>query len=113
MKVELPGGGWAEVRDPELLTERERRPFLKSMEKVLSAPERDDSDGPYALYDHVMAFWVTSWSFGDTFDPDVALDLPIATYDVLRSRADVFLKAITPDFSVSPDEDSPTTPSGA
>lgn len=112
-KLDLPDGGWAEVLDPEMLSERDRRPFLKSVDALITSSE-DSYDGSLALYDHVMAFMVVSWSYGDgTFDPEAALDLPIGVYDKLRQRADRFLKAITPDFSVSPDEDSPTTPSDA
>ena len=106
MRIELPAGGWAELRDVESITERERRPLMVKASKA---------DGDYqkleALADELLLMFVESWSYGDV-TADTLLDVPSVAYSRLMS-ATPGMDELTPDFSASPDEESPTGPSNA
>ena len=126
-KVELSGGQWATLSDPELLTERKARAIKVAM--VRSTPQAPTSDtGSIAMdaeavidsgYILVAAF-LSGWSFGEL--PTVAnfdrlLDLPSRDYSALQTAAEDLKDEAFTDFSPTPetlaDSSSPFTSGSA
>jgi len=122
-RVEVTGG-WIEMREPDQVSERLRRPielaFLDLSDDVAAAidPERTDvrlSAADMAILhqanDLAAVAIVESWSFGPAVTVDALVDLPSVAYrEILAATAPVALKLL-PDFEVSPADDSPTSPS--
>jgi len=134
-KVPLPSGGWLELRDPEDVTERQRRsvanvlgrlsPDMKRMlssgkpqeadtlaeaglEVVLAANETD-MDTFDALNDALAAALIVSWSYELPVTADAMADLPSRDYRAVQVAVAPYIG----DFmglntDPSPDPDSPT-----
>ena len=135
MKLLLPHDNWADLREPDEIPRKPARAFRKALTDAV-VPIADDLDpslgeeamkveaakrlmasaDAFGLMDDlaealVLAV-VADWSFGpvdmETLDtiPDAAVDIIYA-----QCQGDGYLEKLMPSFGVSPDEDSPTTPS--
>ncbi len=127
MRVDLPSGGWVELRDPETITERTRRQITAAFaslpaETIAAAREAQekgvDPEIPPSDYvkiaeanDVVAVALLTAWSFGDEITADKLLDLTPKDYDAIGTAAGKIANQIQVDTSPSPDPSSPTTPS--
>lgn len=139
-RIPLPGG-WADLRPTCDITERMRRPIKKLSAKLSSYPqfmaavtEADASmkggaeltqaeqlqiaasmgeafDVLEELQDRLVVAAVRGWSFDLPVDAESILDLPTAALDALREAASPYQSALNPDFSPTPEADSPTGPS--
>ena len=105
-RIDLPAGGWAELRDIETITERERRPLMLKASRA-----GGDYQKLEALADDLLLMFVEEWSYGDVC-AETLQDMPSVAYSKLMA-ATPGMDDLTPDFSPSPDEDSPTSPSNA
>lgn len=138
-KVALPDGAWAQLRDPDEITERQRRPlqrlqrrtimkalphlalegveidkvspaeFLNKLAPLLSD---EDLDALEEIDDHVIVTLVESWSFDVPVSLDSTLDLPSKQRKALLAECNKLMGRVMGD---TPDEDvldvsSPTTP---
>ena len=76
-RIDLPSGGWCELRDPHTVTNRERRPLLEKAEKeeaVLAA----SGMARLAFADKLVCLMVSAWSF----DLPLPSEQPSALEDV-------------------------------
>lgn len=137
LHIDLPGGASAEFRDPQSLTEGQRRPVrrkmlelsdtaksaavatngdIKAATEMAKTMTADDLDIMQDVADLVTVALVTSWTFG-VEPPTVAdlLNLPGPAYDALTSAAMAHMGAfVGVDFTPTPPGvESPTGPSGA
>lgn len=138
MRLKLPYDNWAELRAPDEVPRKAARAFRKHLYKMAQVTENNgetivlnevtdeqaaalaimrSEDGFDKIEDMAEALVlaaVREWSYGAVCEavleevPDKALDL---IYDECQ-RQD-FVGHLMPDFGVSPDDESPTTPSGS
>ena len=135
MRLELAGGQWAELRDADQIPRKPARAFRKVLYRV-AAPTLDTADptlvaeaqaaavgkaliasgdgidGLEDMAEAMVLAVVSEWSFGEVTSavldtvPDAAVD---AIYEECQKGG--YIDKLMPDFGVSPDESSPTTPS--
>jgi len=107
-RVELPSGGWAVLRDPATVTNKERRPILAEM-----ARQEDRKDVPVGeqtlerltVAQKYVELLVKSWSLDipvpreapDWLDDIPALDLDFLCLRVQDPESAIFLPAEAPD----------------
>ena len=138
MRLELPYDNWAELRAPDEVPRKAARAFRKHLYKMAHVTEdngetivlnevtdeqaaalaimrsEDGFDKIEDMAEALVLAAVREWSYGSVCEavleevPDKALDL---IYDECQ-RQD-FIGHLMPDFGVSPDDESPTTPSGS
>lgn len=138
MRLELPYDNWAELRAPDEVPRKAARAFRKHLYKMAQVTEdngetivlnevtdeqaaalaimrsEDGFDKIEDMAEALVLAAVREWSYGAVCEavleevPDKALDL---IYDECQ-RQD-FIGHLMPDFGVSPDDESPTTPSGS
>jgi hypothetical protein len=107
MRIEV-FNGWVQLRDPDLVPERLRRPVF---EKSVQGANMFDGENinPEALaffseFNDVLAVaMISEWSFGDTITLDSLQDLPAKTYDDIRLAVAPFVTKLIPDFGVDVD----------
>jgi hypothetical protein len=109
-------GGWVELRDPQLVPERLRRPvFEKSAEGAMLVGSGDEVTPETIAFfsefnDAVAVALIEKWSFGDVITVDSLLDLPSRAYDEIRSIVSPFLTELMPNFDLDPDPKVITEP---
>jgi hypothetical protein len=133
-KLDLPGGGWADIREPDEVPRSAARAFRKILYR-LSAPAgavdprldpeeaarsaaaellKSDStlDGIEDMADALVFAVVAEWSYG-AVDQATLDSMPDAAVDTIYQAALAagFMDKLMPDFSPNPAEDSPTLPS--
>jgi hypothetical protein len=142
IRVTLPSGNTADLRDVADVTERGRRPIKRIQTKLAGLPafvnaveeakaQKDGADLTpdqqlkiaagmgeafdllEELNDALVAALVAGWSFGFPVSADAAQDLPGRDLDALRAAVAPYLSELNPDFDPSTDADSPTEASGA
>lgn len=114
---DLPSGGYVQLRDPEDVTERQRRPLRVLMATMgdvdFRRPTAEQLDKLNDANDLLAVILISSWSFDDDVTVEAIADLPGPDYDeILRLVAPMFMK-VCPSFQVDPDPDSPTSPSSS
>lgn len=118
-KVELSGGQWATLSDPERLPERKARAIKVAM--VRSTPSAPTDGGaiamnPEAVIDsgYVMtAAFVSGWSLGDlptVTNIEPLLELPSRDYARLQTACEDLKDEAFTDWSPSPEPTSPFVP---
>ena len=112
-RLDLPAGAWAELRDPEAVTERQRKPFIGALGRAAKAEGSDDGglSAMIEVQDSLVMAMVVAWSFESPVVADSLLDLPHKTVSVLRTACIKYQSELLPDFGVDPDPASPTEPS--
>lgn len=138
MRLKLPYDNWAELRAPDEVPRKAARAFRKHLYKMAQVTDdngettvlnevtdeqaaalaimrsEDGFDKIEDMAEALVLAAVREWSYGAVCEavleevPDKALDL---IYDECQ-RQD-FVGHLMPDFGVSPDDESPTTPSGS
>lgn len=133
----LPDGGSATLRDPKLVTERQRRPVARLQQRLAGSPVgqllaakdsltdeafevearsllgTDDWALLDDLNDALVVALVESWTYPAAVTLDGLLDLPAESYDALKAEASKHVTELMPSFAVSASETSPTPPSVA
>jgi hypothetical protein len=114
MRVEI-FSGWIQLRDPELVPERLRRPvFEKSVQgSALFNDEDMDSDTIkfFSEFNDLLAIaMISEWSFDLPVTLDGLLDLPIKAYDDVRNAVAPFIDKLIPDFGVDVNPKAITEP---
>lgn len=97
-RIDLPSGGWAELRDPAEVKQKDRKKVLLALDEV---------DGAFAesfrSAEMIVAIAVEKWSF-DFPIPSVDLtsldELSIPDSDALGAACMPFKDAIFPDFGI-------------
>ena len=115
MRVEV-FAGWIELRDPELVPERLRRPVVAQSVKAAQFSdidlESDDVDIEEAtraldffsdLNDHLAMALIEAWSFAEPITIDGLLNLGGKTYDSIRKEVAPFVAKLMPDFGATED----------
>ena len=111
-RIELPAGAWAELRDPDVVTERGRKPLVTALDGATKAV--DDGAVVTTMIDVQTAcvvVMVEAWSFDLPIEADSLLDLPAKTVDALRKECAKYQDELMPDFGPTPDKASPSVPS--
>lgn len=111
-KIDVPGG-WAKLRDPDTVTERQRKPFMKAVGRAGNLQAADD--GGISLLvevqDALVLAMVEEWSFDAPITADGLEDLPHKAITALRVACQEFREELLPDFGPTPDPQSPSVPS--
>lgn len=134
-KISLPDGGWALLRDPQNITERQRRPINRLQARVagsavgaLLAHKATMSDAEFEeesrkilgsedfalldeLNDALIGVLVESWSYDSEPSAETALDLPGPVYEALKNECAKYVTALAPQFNPA-DADNPESPTG-
>ena len=132
-KIDLPDGGWALIRDPRRVTERQRRPVTRLQARVagsevgalLATKDKlpDDEFEEHArrvlgsddfallddLNDALIEALVDSWSYDVPVSKDAALDLPGPVYEALKAACAKHVMELAPNLEPTPED--PTPPS--
>jgi hypothetical protein len=137
-KVSLPDGAWAVLRDPESVTERQRRPLIRLRRRMLgsSVGERlldsdlsslptgdalrllqpvigsDDFNLLEEIDDLIIAILVESWSFDAEPSVESVLDLPASVRRALIAECKPLVGPLVGEASDEDvlNPDSPTEP---
>lgn len=132
MKIDLPNGNWANLREAEEIPRKQartyRRVLLSLGASVIDTDVTDLSETEAAatmgkaflaagislsdledLPEALVLAVVEEWSYG-AVDPDTLDGIPDAAFRVLVDACTEgdYAKKLSPDFSYSTDEDSPT-----
>ena len=78
-RIDLPGGGWAELRDIETITERERRPLMLKASRT-----NGDYQKLETLADDLLLMFVEDWSYGEVTAATIQ-DIPSLAYSKLMT----------------------------
>jgi hypothetical protein len=142
LRVQLPKGQWASLRDPEDVTERRRRPILDAQDRMqaclvsgdvteeeIKAAGNGDKDSAISVgmkmlatdfqrYQHevdrlLLLALLEEWSYGGEINEDTIQDLPGRAYDQLLEVAKPLMRILNPNFEPDADAESPTPPAGA
>lgn len=111
MRVEV-FSGWVQLRDPELVPERLRRPvFEKSAQGIGVANDEEVTTETITFFsefnDLLAIALISEWSFDLPITLDGLLDLPSRTYDDVRNAVSPFVSALTPNFGADLDPKAP------
>lgn len=114
-RLELPGGGWAQLRDPEAVTERQRKPFVTALGRASKYEQMDDGGlgAMIDVQDALVVALVDSWSYEAPVSADALLDLPHKAVTALRVACLAHQSELMPDFGPTPDPATPSVPSNA
>lgn len=113
-RVTLPSGGWVDLRPPETITERGRRPLLRLLNgvdfaRMQNATETDFTDEEFdrfmMLNDQLAVAFVAAWSYEAPVTLEAVQDLPTMDYDALRDIVAPKIGELFPNFT--PDEGPP------
>lgn len=102
--------GWIELREPNLVPERLRRPvFEKSVSGQSLIEEGKDLDEQamkfFSEFNDLLAIaLISAWSFDGAVSLEGLMDLPSKTYDDIRKVVTPFVAELIPDFGVDPDD---------
>lgn len=127
-RIELPGGAWADIRDPEELSERHRRPVknlasasvatIARLEGISAGEDmaalgitEEEADRLTRLQDATIVAVVAAWSYDLPVTADALLDLPGAAYDALAAATAKTGAEATLDTSPNPTPE-PGNPTG-
>jgi len=108
--------GWIDLRNPDLVPERLRRPvFQKSVEGASLDTDGETPDGEalkfFSEFNDLLAVaMISEWSFDLPIAVDSLLDLPSKTYDDIRTACAPYLEKLIPDFGVDVDPKAITEP---
>lgn len=124
--VTLPSGHTATLREPAELKNRHRKQVLKEMGLEVEAGSRqvtiNGGEFMAAMNSAILRVTVTDWDVTDddgetmqlpSLDPESLDELSAADGAFLEKQVEPMRALILPDFGPSPDEASPTQPSGA
>lgn len=114
MRVDLPDGQWADLRDSA--THRDRKAFVMALDAAQEG-KASKLEAGFAIQDATVAWFVTGWSFPAPIpsdDPAGFDDLDAATAAVLVDAVGAQEKVVFPQPGVpSDDPQSPSPPSNA
>jgi hypothetical protein len=133
MRIELTDGAWAEFSDPRKITQRYRSPIVDEMAKYARESTEGESQEDFKkkiLMQHdpsdlahvanlMLIGLIEKWSFDVPIprdsDPrgDSLADIPWPDYDALIEASTPMFDQMFPNFRVSNEETSPTSPSNA
>lgn len=109
-RIELPDGGWAELRDIDTISKGERDRVVR-----LYQTTDDNVEAAMLVSDEMVKILVTSWSLENPLpsqEPQVIERLPFKVFDALANVALAMLPDLVPDFGPNPDP-KVTAPSGS
>ena len=110
-------GGWIQLRNPDDVSERLRRPLLaKTAQGAEILQGMDDEE---AVDNEILSFWneyndllaiamIQTWSFDMPISLDGLLDLPAKSYDDVQKIVAPFITELMPDFGATPDPKATT-----
>lgn len=128
MKLDLPNSNWALVREPDEIPRKAARNFRQVLYR-LAGPVGQETDAAAAasallnapggldgiedMADALVFAVVAEWSYGEV-TPEVLDTMPDSSVDAIYQHAVTggYMEKLMPDFGVSPDDESPTGPSG-
>ncbi len=84
-RIDLPSGGWCELRDPKSITNRERKPLVEHAE----AESGEDASlvAKLGFADRLVSLMVASWGYDFPIPkerPESLDDMPAIDLDTLR-----------------------------
>jgi len=114
-RVDLPSGGWADLRPAKAVSERQRRPVRQGFYKLADIPgvreafkSGDTESLPMqvmnefdTLNDMLAVAVIAGWSFGAPVTLDAVQDLDGPDYDALQKAVAPLMTELLPDFSAS------------
>lgn len=128
-RVDLPSGGWVELRDPDDITERQRRTVSLLMSElspqakqslagaadeaaavaIVGETSRDDAEILFRMNDALAMVMIAGWSFDFPPLAETLPDIPGRDYKAVLEAVAPFIGAVLGlDTSPSPEPASPT-----
>lgn len=134
MKIELSDGGWAEIRDPRKLTERQAEFAEDAQFELMQIPAVQDilakrGDGGFEELQELdgaqiamkigipglkamrqmrratVLSYVSAWSLSETIDADAVLDAPVHVVQEIANKVGEIIKATGTVVNTSPSPD--------
>ena len=104
MRVDLPDGQWAELRDPLKVPERRRRAYLAAVADCAAAGEITGAKMQLAdlMGDLLIMCLVEAWSFGDVTVEQIA-EFDTGTFDALFRACRPLERQLQPDYGADID----------
>jgi hypothetical protein len=129
-RITLSNGGWADIKAPAAVSERNRRPVEKALLAIGQSKAMQDLEsatvGSIAstldsasfdqfaeLNDLLIMARLEAWSIEKPITLDNVLDLPGEDYKALQEATAQGITEMMPNFSASDDPNSPIKPSDA
>lgn len=119
-RVDLPSGGWVDLRPATAVPERLRRPVKRAAIKATqdNPTVRPGDRVPLAtagalfdawdeITDLIMVAFIAKWSFSDAVDLEGVRNLPGADYDVIAKAVGSSWDDLLPDFGAPEDVTDP------
>lgn len=118
MRIELANDGWAELRDPQTLTNGQRKPFMRLLAGLPTGkdgtPDMNavDADTILSIGDTLLKAFLVEWSFGPlpAEDPAALDNLLAVDYDKLQVAAGDLMGELAPKEAAG---DVPPTPTSS
>ena len=124
MRVNVTGG-WVELREPEEVPERLRRPIVNitmsgiplqaKLDSLLENPEQADSNdlAQFMAFstefgDKAALAFIKEWSFPDPITSESIQDLPSKVFDEIQAAISPLANRLLPNFGVDVDPKAPT-----
>jgi len=134
VKIDLPNGAWASLRDPEEIPRKLAKGFRRALFDVAGPLADTDTSGMTedeaagvigkamlqsgdalgtmeGLSEAMILAVVEDWSYGPV-DAETMDAMPDAAFSILDKKCGEigYFEKLTPNFSADPDPDSPTSP---
>ena len=101
-RVNLPSGGWIDVRDPRAVTERLRRPMKHAWSEFHQGMSTNEA---LITYDNVVDLasmaLIEAWSFPTPLTAEGLLDLVGDDVDAIRAVVEPLMEKLLPNFAAS------------
>ena len=134
-RIELSNSAWADLREPETVSVRLRRPVEKALMAIAQGDAAKALEGNEDLSDETKASQVAltidlavldqfndlndllvlsrleAWSFDTPISLEAILDLPDVDYKALQKASSTEIFSMLPNFGISDAPDSPIKPS--
>lgn len=124
MKVNVTGG-WVELREPEEVPEKLRRPIINvtmmgiplrnDFDTITTDPDNADPEKLAAFLRFSAEFgdlaamaFLREWSFPEPITSDNVQNLPGKVFDEIQSAIAPLVQRLLPNFGVDPDPKAPT-----
>ena len=100
-RINLPSGGWFDVRDAREVTERSRRPIRYAAANLQGLQGGAAFEAWDKVVDLASVALITEWSHPQAVNVDGLLDIPPADCDAIRAVIEPRMSDLLPNFGPS------------
>jgi len=100
-RINLPSGGWFEVREARAVTERQRRPIRYASANLAGLNGGAAFEAWDKVVDLASVAYITEWSYTTPPSVDALLDIDPADCDAIRAVIEPKMSELLPNFGPS------------